>query len=210
MSVMKERQVCSACGKRAACGCNALYVSKLKYAAMHADPKKSDRANGKELGVGRMTIGRAGKQVSQNGATESKRKGLDGKMYPAEKKNAEAPRPRGRPPNKSRPPWAVPAPRRRKGESRREHNDRWAKIMYDKRLKELPDVAWEIKVVETLTMIAGLEHSWKEEFGDWRQFSMTPCTYQLLQSAADVLNKLLSELKFNKPNSKENGHVLHH
>lgn len=205
---MAERLRCSACGKPAACGCNAIYVTKKEYAAMHRDPKKSDRANAQKLGVGRMTVARAGKQLSQNGTVETKREGLDGKLRRLpEKKNGK---PHRRTPKKSDPPWAVPAPPRRKGETKRQHTDRWAKIMYDKRLKELPDVAWEIKVVETLTPIAGLEHSWKEEFGDWRQFSMTPCTYQLLQSAADVLNRLLSELKFNKHNTKETEHVVRH
>lgn len=205
---MGERQVCSACGKQAACDCNVPYVSKLTFAAARMKAERSDRANGKELGVSRDTIGKARKQLSGKLTVETKREGLDGKLRSLpEKQNGK---PHRRMPKKSDPPWAVPAPPRRKGETKREHTDRWAKIMYDRRLKELPDVAWEIKVVELLTQIAGLEHSWKEEFGDWRKFSMTPCTYQLLQSAADVLNKLLSELKFNKHDTKETENVVHH
>jgi DNA-binding transcriptional MocR family regulator len=198
---MSERLRCSKCGKPAACSCGAPYVSKLEYIAMHMDLNKSDRANARELGVSDKTVAKAGKQLRKNSAVETKRKGRDGKLRALPKKNGSG-RSRGR-----RPAWATP-PRRRKGETRAEYNERWGKLNYERRLKELPDVQWMHEVDALLIQIVNLEKNWEEKYGNWRRFSMEPCSYKLLQQAAAVLNGLLSQLH-HQP-EEEHEHVVRH
>ena len=183
---MGERLCCSKCGKLAACSCGAPYVSKLKYAAAHMDPKKSDRANGKELSVAATTIKRARKQLRQNGAVEAKRKGQDGKTRRLPKKPTG--RPRGRPP----------------GKTKAQRMELWAKKEFEKRAT--PNEIWENGMVEALGAILKLESD-REQHDKLRQFTMTPCTYNAAVRVIDVLRELVSQLS---PSTQENAHVVRH
>ena len=85
---------CSACGAKAttACNCGADYeyvpAGQIAAKALAANPKKSDRAIAAEIGVSDTTVLRARRRAASNEAPE-KRKGRDGKHYPA--KQAAAP-----------------------------------------------------------------------------------------------------------------------
>src|SRR5258708_28065337 len=90
----KLRAVCSECGMKAACECNAPYVTAAEYAAIaiERNPNKSNRAIAAECGVAEGTVRNVRKAGAQNYAPE-KRVGVDGKKYPATQPHKEpAPR----------------------------------------------------------------------------------------------------------------------
>jgi DNA-binding transcriptional MocR family regulator len=86
---MKTELICSECGAKGqgSCECGVAYMPKSKIAvkAIKANPKLSDQAIAKKIGVSQPTISRARKQLKHNVLTE-RREGRDGKMYPAKKK----------------------------------------------------------------------------------------------------------------------------
>jgi DNA-binding transcriptional regulator YhcF (GntR family) len=173
---------CSKCGTEAACNCGAPYVSKAEYAAAHMDPKKSNRMNAKALNVSESTVRQAFGQLREKNAVgknavKIKRLSADGKMR--------------------RPPKRKKITRKQKEIARA--NREWE-------ANSIPQERWEWAFIEELNRIAAWDKTWTEQFGDWRQFNFTECTYQSLIRAAAVLNGLLGALK--KPEATNN--VVHY
>jgi hypothetical protein len=81
---------CSECGAsaRASCNCGAPYVPAGTRAteAVAANPKKSDRAIAKEIGVSQPTVSRARQKSGDTNVSPVARIGRDGKKYPATQK----------------------------------------------------------------------------------------------------------------------------
>jgi hypothetical protein len=128
---------------------------------------------------------------------------------PKNSSNGNWSRPRGRPPA-GRPKWVAPPPKRRKGETKAEYNNRWGQIIREKRLDECPDVRWQHESEAIFVRIANLEKEWTEKYGDWRQFPMEGCTVGILREAAEFLNSLLKGFKLSKHNNKEHDNVVQH
>jgi hypothetical protein len=57
-----------------------------------------------------------------------------------------------------------------------------------------PDLKWEFDVQQMANFILGKNKQWTEQFGNWKQFSMTPCTYDRLNEALNMLSKLVEAL----------------
>lgn len=218
---MSKQLRCSECGKLAACNCGAPYEyvspGKLAAKAVKDNPELSDRAIADNLGVSDTTVLRARKSTASKEAvekragkngktrrtkhpTETKRKGLDGRTRRLPETNGT--------PKINGTGFSLRAANRLRGKARDAYMSKWATNNWNKKLEEHSDLKWEHEVQDELQRIVNLEKRWTEQYGDWRQFSMTPCTYKLLSQAAEVLNGLLSELKFNKTNS--NGESKHH
>jgi len=82
VEVTPLRAVCSGCGTKASCNCNAPYVPAHVFATIviAKNPDKSNRAIAELSGVALETIRRARAAGDPNGSTE-KRIGKDGKKY---------------------------------------------------------------------------------------------------------------------------------
>jgi hypothetical protein len=197
---MGERLRCSACGKPAACGCNARYVTKVEYAALHMNPKKTDRANGKEMGVSKDTVRRAGKQLAQKAPT-GKREGQDGKMYSAKKKSGTG-RPIGRPRTDAY--YSMKTANRLRGKARSDFMEEWAVRNQEKALDQHPDLKWQNSLGQALGAIVSLDAD-HEKHG---VTELLECNQRLATRVVEILNRWLIVLRPNKP--KETADVVRH
>jgi hypothetical protein len=95
-----------------------------------------------------------------------------------------------------------------KGSTKRTSNKQQeaiAKQEWEKRLT--PQEKWEFGVLELINRIGSIDRDWTNQYGEWRQFSMTPCTYRSLVDAASILNGLISALK-QQTEQQEQGNVV--
>jgi hypothetical protein len=201
---MAERQCCSKCGKPAACGCNAPYVSKLEYAKAHMKPDKSDRVNGKELGVSKDTVRRAGKQLAQKAPVGAKRKGQDGKLrrLPKKKKNGNGTGRPGRPRTDAY--YSMKTANRLRGKARSEFMKEWAIWESEKRMT--PDLIWLRNLDEAVRRFITLDKELRE--GDnWQKYEITPCTFGLVSECIGIMNRWVNMFQ---PKLEENKNVVHH
>lgn len=199
---MNERQVCSACGKQAACGCNAPYVSKLKYAAAHLNDHKSDGQIGKEIGVSADTVRNARlKQPPRKSEVETKRKGQDGKMRRLPKKK-NGKNNIGRPRTDAY--YSMKTANRLRGKARSEFMRDWAVWESEKRMT--PDLKWLHSLDEVLRRFVALDKELKEG-NNWQTYEVTPCTFGLVSECIEIMNRWVSMFQ---PKAEENKNVVHH
>jgi hypothetical protein len=68
-----------------------------------------------------------------------------------------------------------------------------------------PQEEWEGSLTQLATFIITMDKVWTGKFGNWKQFNMTPCTYELITRAERIWSELVSSVNPAKPNVKPNG-----
>jgi hypothetical protein len=167
--MVKNPLYCTACGMQSEAKCNCgkpyAYISAHKAAALGlaAHPDWSNVRIAKACGVSDKTVGAARSSVSENSETEKpKRIGRDGKKYKATRMT------RVKKPRKSDIPPAA-------------RNQQFT-----------PQEEWESSLIQLTTFILTMDKEWTKNFGDWKQFQMTPCTYNLIARARDAWIELVN------------------
>jgi hypothetical protein len=58
-----------------------------------------------------------------------------------------------------------------------------------------PDVQWEGSLIQLATFIENMDKEWSSRFGNWRRFTMSTCTYELIKRAANTWNAFVESAK---------------
>jgi hypothetical protein len=168
---------CTACGMQGEVKCSCAkpyaYISARKAAALGVatHPDWSDVRIAKTVGCSDKTVAAARNPTSENSEVEKpKRIGRDGKKRSGPKKATKVTKSK-----KSKKPKIdlndIPPAAR---------NQQFT-----------PQENWEASVIAFATHMVNIDKEWTERFGDWKQFQMTACTYNLIVRAGITWKELV-------------------